>query len=142
MELKLGDFGLAKKLRYSDEKCYGFAGTLNYVATEIIEENPYTLTADIWSLGVIMYHLLLGNLPFDGKTKSETEEKIKNVIYDFPKNAIISNAEKDLIKQILVKEAENRPNLFQILEHDFFKLGNNIPKKLPKYFIEKPPSFS
>ena len=140
MELKLGDFAHAKKLKYSDEKLYDFWGTLHYMAPELIERKPYTLTADIWALGVIMYTLLLGELPFNCVNYTEIEEKIKNENYDFPENAIISNAAKDLIKQILVKDPKQRPNLYQILEHDFFKLGKSIPPTLPDSFLETPPS--
>ena len=142
LELKLGDFGLAKKLNYPEAKCYDFAGTPAYMAPEIIEKKSYTLKADIWPIGVIMYQLLLGELPFNGNVDAVLEEKIKNVNYKFPDDAIISNAAKDLIKQILVLNPEERPSLYQILEHDFFKIGDSIPEKLPKCFKEKPPSLS
>ena len=143
LELKLGDFGLARKLMYSDTKCHENAGTTHYMAPEIFEIKPsYTLKADIWPIGVIMYQLLLGELPFNGNVEAVLEEKIKNVNYKFPDDAIISNAAKDLIKQILVYDPEQRPSLYQILEHDFFKIGDSIPEKLPKCFIAKSPSKS
>jgi polo-like kinase 1 len=79
LELKLGDFGLARKLNYPEAKCYDFAGTPAYMAPEIFEIKPsYTLKADIWPIGVIMYQLLLGELPFKG-VDAVLEEKIKNV---------------------------------------------------------------
>ena len=139
LELKLGDFGLARKLNYPEAKCYDFAGTPAYMAPEIFEIKPsYTLKADIWPIGVI----LLGELPFKGKAGFSVEDQIKNVMLDFPKNAIISEAARDLITQILVYDPEQRPSLYQILEHDFFKIGDSIPEKLPKRFIEKSPSKS
>ena len=142
LELKLGDFGLARMLNYPEAKCYDFAGTLGYMAPEIVEKKSYTLKADIWPIGVIMYELLLGELPFNGKAGFSVEDQIKNVMLDFPKNAIISEAARDLITQILVYDPEQRPSLYQILEHDFFKIGDSIPEKLPKCFKEKPPSLS
>ena len=142
LELKLGDFGLAKKLNYPEAKCYDFAGTPAYMAPEIVEKKSYTLKADIWPIGVIMYELLLGELPFNGKAGFSVEDQIKNVMLDFPKNAIISEAARDLITQILVYDPEQRPSLYQILEHDFFKIGDSIPEKLPKCFIAKSPSKS
>ena len=60
----------------------------------------------------------------------------------FSEKAIISNAAKDLIKQILVKDPNKRPTLNQILQHEFFKLGRSIPKLLPKVFIDKEPSIN
>ena len=89
-----------------------------------------------------MYQLLLGELPFNGKAGFSVEDQIKNVMLDFPKNAIISEAARDLITQILVYDPEQRPSLYQILEHDFFKIGDSIPEKLPKCFKEKSPSKS
>ena len=142
LELKLGDFGLARMLNYPEAKCYDFAGTLGYMAPEIVEKKSYTLKADIWPIGVIMYELLLGELPFNGKAGFSVEDQIKNVNYKFPDDAIISNAARDLITQILVYDPEQRPSLYQILEHDFFKIGDSIPEKLPKCFKEKPPSLS
>ena len=142
LELKLGDFGLARKLMHSESKCYNFSGTPAYMAPEIVEKKFYTLKADIWPIGVIMYQLLLGELPFNGKAGFSVEDQIKNVMLDFPKNAIISEAARDLITQILVYDPEQRPSLYQILEHDFFKIGDSIPEKLPKCFKEKSPSKS
>ena len=141
LELKLGDFGLARKLMYPEAKCNKKVGTRYYMAPEVVEQKSYTLKADIWPIGVIMYQLLLGELPFKG-VEGVLEEKIKNVNYKFPDDAIISNAAKDLIKQILVYDPEQRPSLYQILEHDFFKIGDSIPEKLPKCFKEKSPSKS
>ena len=136
MELKLGDFGLAKKLSFPDEKIDGFAGTHLYMAPEILENKGYSLEVDIWSLGVIMYYLIIGDLPF------KRQEDIKNVSPKFPKNAIISRAAKDLIKQILVKDPKERPSLKQILRHDFFTLGRSIPRLIPKVFMYKDPSIN
>ena len=142
MEFKLGDFGLAKKLFYFEEKCIDVVGTLHYMAPEIFEEKSYSFPADIWSIGVIMYALIIGKLPFNGENFYELKEKIIRVDYNFPENAIISNSAKDLIKLILIRDPEKRPNIYRILEHDFFNLGNSIPKKLPKYFIDRPPSLN
>ena len=111
MELKLGDFGLAKKLSFRDEKISERVGTPAYMAPEILENMGYSLEVDIWSLGVIMYYLIIGKLPFN----KPNQEDIKRVSYTFPKKAIISRAAKSLIEQILVKDPKERPSLKQIL---------------------------
>ena len=138
MELKLGDFGLAKKLSFRDEKISEGVGTPAYMAPEILENMGYSLEVDIWSLGVIMYYLIIGKLPFN----KPNQEDIKSVSYTFPKKAIISKAAKSLIEQILVKDPKKRPNLKQILRHDFFTLGRSIPRLIPKVFMYKDPSIN
>ena len=138
MELKLGDFGLAKKLSFRDEKISEMVGTPAYMAPEILENKGYSLEVDIWSLGVIMYYLIIGKLPFN----KQNQEDIKRVSYTFPKKAIISRAAKSLIEQILVKDPKERPSLKQILRHDFFTLGRSIPRLIPKVFMYKDPSIN
>ena len=138
MELKLGDFGLAKKLSFRDEKISEMVGTPSYMAPEILENMGYSLEVDIWSLGVIMYYLIIGKLPFNKKN----QEDIKSVSYTFPKKAIISRAAKSLIEQILKKDPKERPSLKQILRHDFFTLGRSIPRLIPKVFMYKDPSIN
>ena len=138
MELKLGDFGLAKKLSFRDEKISERVGTPAYMAPEILENMGYSLEVDIWSLGVIMYYLIIGKLPFN----KPNQEDIKRVSYTFPKKAIISRAAKNLIEQILKKDPKERPSLKQILRHDFFTLGRSIPRLIPKVFMHKDPSIN
>ena len=137
MELKLGDFGLAKKLSFRDEKISEMVGTPAYMAPEIFENMGYSLEVDIWSLGIIMYYLIIGKPPF-----KPNQEDIKSVSYTFPKKAIISRAAKSLIEQILVKDPKERPSLKQILRHDFFTLGRSIPRLIPKVFMYKDPSIN
>jgi len=138
MELKLGDFGLAKKLSFRDEKISEMVGTPAYMAPEILENMGYSLEVDIWSLGVIMYYLIIGKLPFN----KPNQEDIKSVSYTFPKKANISRAAKSLIEQILKKDPKERPSLKQILRHDFFTLGRSIPRLIPKVFMYKDPSIN
>jgi polo-like kinase 1 len=57
MEIKLGDFGLATRLEYNEEKKKTICGTPNYIAPEILEGKGHSYEVDIWSVGVIMYLL-------------------------------------------------------------------------------------
>lgn len=66
MELKLGDFGLATKLDFDGEKKKTICGTPNYIAPEILDGKiGHSFEVDIWSLGVIIYTLLIGKPPFE-----------------------------------------------------------------------------
>lgn len=76
--LKLIDFGLSRILSADDdEKIKGFAGTLRYMAPEVISQQAYDQSCDLWSIGVIAYSLLYGALPFDGSTESAIFETIR-----------------------------------------------------------------
>ena len=143
MELKIGDFGLAVKLSYQRERRNSSCGTINYMAPEIInkyEYNGHSYEVDVWSLGIVMYVLLVGRYPFYGENSDIIYNKILQNSYTFPQNKHISNSAKNLITQIFVVDPDKRPTLDQILTHDFFYLGYNIPKLLPISTLSVPPT--
>lgn len=69
-DLKIADFGLSKMI-LPTEKMEAACGTLSYVAPEVLTLQGYGREADLWSVGVIMFLLLCGKLPFDGDDQSE-----------------------------------------------------------------------
>ena len=141
LEVKLGDFGLAKRITL-DFTPINNGGTVYYMAPESFEiKKICSFSIDIWAVGIIMYNLLTGKVPFHGKDRKETENKINNDNCEFPQDIIISEIAKDLIIQILNKDPKKRPSLDQILKHQFFRMGRSIPKLLPKSFADKEPSF-
>lgn len=75
-EIKIIDFGLSKQNKNKKVKMKTICGTPYYVAPEVLNENPYTSAWDVWSLGVIMYIMLSGFLPFHGNTMAEIYDKI------------------------------------------------------------------
>jgi len=85
MELKVGDFGLATKLEFAEERKRTICGTPNYIAPEIIEGIVgHSYEVDIWSCGVICYALLFGKPPFETNEVKATYARIKVCKYDFP----------------------------------------------------------
>ena len=120
-ELKIGDFDLAVKLNFEGEKRKSIKGTPLYMAPELLEEKEYSYEIDIWSLGIIIYAILIGKTPFETNHFSELLEKVKRMDYSFPKNKNIDNDAKDLVNKKLVKDPSKRLTLEQILEHKFFK---------------------
>lgn len=77
-ELKIIDFGLGKIFDKAKEKnLHGLVGTAYYVAPEVIDGVEYGFECDYWALGVILYVMLSGNLPFSGVKNSEIFDKIK-----------------------------------------------------------------
>lgn len=143
MELKVGDFGLATKLEFEGDKKRTICGTPNYIAPEIIDgKTGHSYEVDIWSLGVILYTLLIGKPPFETSDVKTTYKRIKMNAYNFPDNITISTQAKKLISKILNLDPSKRPTLDQILEDPFFRMGNSIPTFLPASTLACPPSSS
>ena len=124
MEIKLGDFGLATKLEYEGERKRTICGTPNYIAPEILEgKRGHSYEVDIWSLGVIIYTLLIGKPPFETNDVKTTYRRIKMNAYSFPEHVIIS-AQVNIIfitifnNLFLIKIN----NFLQFLSCFFFKL--------------------
>lgn len=131
MEVKLGDFGLATKLDFDGEKKRTICGTPNYIAPEVLEGKAgHSYEVDVWSLGVIMYTLIIGKPPFETSDVKTTYKRIRMNAYSFPEHVVISEAAKDLISKILIGDPTLRPNLDDICKHDFFT-SCTIPKTLP-----------
>lgn len=117
MTIKLGDFGLAAKLNFDDEKRRTMCGTPNYIAPEILDNTiGHSYEVDIWAIGVIIYTLVFGKPPFDTADQSYTFKRIKACSYEFPLMKG-SDEVKDLIRKILVKNPSDRPSIGEIRDH-------------------------
>lgn len=109
------------------------AGSLSYLAPELLQRKPNRITPalDIWAMGVILYGMVCGELPFhskDNKDKSIAENIIKGE-YNYPQEIIkkLSKEVKDLIKKILNANPTSRITLNEICEHPWM-----LEKKLPE----------
>ncbi len=89
-----------------------------------------------------MYTLIIGKPPFETNNVKETYKRIKMGNYSFPENAVISEPAKDLIQNILALDPHKRPKLEEILNHDFFNIGINIPKTMQQSTLACPPSLN
>jgi serine/threonine protein kinase len=138
MDLKLADFGLAAKLAYEGERKRTVCGTPNYIAPEVLEGN-HSYEADVWSLGVLIYTLLVGYPPFQTNNINSTYKRIRSSIYVFPDHVPLSETAKDLIAKILVCDPIKRINLNEIFSHDFFN-RNELPVHVPLSTLAVPPS--
>ena len=140
--VKLTDFGLSKILETEDDKAYTICGTPQYLAPEILDKKGYDKAVDWWSLGCVMYEMLVGKLPYAIKRGVKMNKKIYDQGVDY-KN-LNSNA-KDLIQKLLVINPKERlgsgPNGSEdIKKHPFFKGVNWRDawlKKLKPPFIPK-----
>lgn len=109
------DFGFAKQLANEKSMFTTMCGSPAYVAPEIIREQPYDERVDIWSLGVIIYALTVGCLPFEDENISNLLEKI---LYEPPVIPdLVSHGLRDLIMRMLAKNPEERISLQDIKNH-------------------------
>lgn len=141
MEIKIGDFGLATMLEFDGEKKRTICGTPNYIAPEVLESRyGHSYEVDVWSLGVVIYTLLIGKPPFETSDVKTTYKRIKQNAYSFPEHIPLSNEARGIITRILHSDPSKRPSLSDILAHEFFSKYRKIPALLPPATLAIPPS--
>lgn len=138
MHVKIGDFGLAAKIEYDGERKKTLCGTPNYIAPEILTKKGHSFEVDIWSIGCIMYTLLVGRPPFETNSLKETYSKIKKCEYKI--NVSISDPARNMICQMIQSEPKYRPSVDQLLRHDFI-ISGFCPSSLPVSCLTMAPRF-
>ncbi|XP_072935706.1 serine/threonine-protein kinase polo [Epargyreus clarus] len=128
LHVKIGDFGLAAKIEFEGERKKTLCGTPNYIAPEILTKQGHSFEVDIWSLGCIMYTLLVGKPPFETSTLRDTYKRIKQCEYRIP-STLRKPASSMIILQ-LQSEPALRPSVDKLLKHEFFSSGI-MPAALP-----------
>ncbi|GAA5877695.1 hypothetical protein JCM3774_006644 [Rhodotorula dairenensis] len=125
MDLRVGDFGLAALVKFPGERKKTICGTPNYIAPEILfdQQGGHSFEVDIWSIGVILYTLLIGRPPFQTKDVKAIYKKIRDNSYTFPEDHTLSLEAVDLISWILRPTPADRPTLSEILAHPWFVTG-------------------
>lgn len=116
--IKLCDFGWSV---YCDTTLRTtFCGTPLYVGPEILKGNKYDEKIDIWSLGVMMYQLLVGDNPFK-ITKQEQLIKIIKEDIKIPSYVTLTKEATDFLFACLQKNPDHRLSIRELLNHEFFK---------------------
>nr|XP_009389610.1 PREDICTED: serine/threonine-protein kinase TIO isoform X1 [Musa acuminata subsp. malaccensis]XP_009389612.1 PREDICTED: serine/threonine-protein kinase TIO isoform X1 [Musa acuminata subsp. malaccensis]XP_018677858.1 PREDICTED: serine/threonine-protein kinase TIO isoform X1 [Musa acuminata subsp. malaccensis] len=117
--VKLCDFGFARAMSANTVVLRSIKGTPLYMAPELVREQPYNHTADLWSLGVILYELFVGQPPF---YTNSVYALIRHIVKDpvkYPEN--MSANFKSFLKGLLNKVPQNRLTWPALLEHPFVK---------------------
>lgn len=128
LHVKIGDFGLAARIEYEGERKKTLCGTPNYIAPEVLSKKGHSYEVDIWSIGCVMYTLLVGQPPFETKNLKETYNKIRKCDYRVPIS--LRKPAATMIIAMLQSDPEKRPTISQLLTYEY--LANNyIPVKLP-----------
>jgi len=138
MEIKLGDFGLATKENFDGERKRTLCGTPNYIAPEVLTKKGHSYEVDIWSIGCILFTLLVGKPPFETQTLKETYKRIRANEYHVPSR--IGLQAKNLIRQLLQDDPLKRPSVAKILQDDFITQGY-MPSRLPTSCLTMAPRF-
>ncbi|CAI5513869.1 unnamed protein product [Closterium sp. Naga37s-1] len=115
---KLADFGLAIPLR-ADQQVVGYAGSFPYEAPEVVARAPYDGSADVWSLGVLLFAMLTGSWP--GFAEGDADRRLERAVdWRAESWAGVSAEAKALIARLMAVDAEKRPSAAEILEDAWF----------------------
>ena len=123
--IKLGDFGLAKQLNSNNNVAFTMVGTIIYESPEILNGRPYDKKSDIWSLGVILYHLITLKHPFMGFSQVKTINNIIQGIFPPINDNFYSRDIINLCYSILRVNPLERPDINNIL-NQLNKIKNNL----------------
>ncbi|OHS92820.1 CAMK family protein kinase [Tritrichomonas foetus] len=135
--VKLIDFGLCSD--DANKMCTNLCGSELYLAPETLKNIPYDgRLADIWALGVILYALVVGQIPWDYQNPEKMHLQIKNAEFSLPNN--LSKPCCDLIKAILNPNPLKRITIERILNHEWLKSVDDIYQM--KSAISKQPSIT
>uniref|UniRef100_A0A1A8IT59 non-specific serine/threonine protein kinase n=1 Tax=Nothobranchius kuhntae TaxID=321403 RepID=A0A1A8IT59_NOTKU len=129
--IKLIDFGLAHHFSPGEEY-RSTSGTPQYIAPEVINSEPLSPAADMWSIGVITYILLSGLSPFQGDTDEETLKNILALSYEFNRQYFDSTSAmaKDFVTKLLVKNPSERMTAEDCLQHPWIKVTPQSPSDI------------
>ena len=114
---KLTDFGWSNYIQ-EDKERKTVCGTPIYLAPEIIKETGHDERVDIWCIGVLLFELTTGKVPFQGNDIETLKTNILHLKINWP-NEMDPNA-KDLISKILKLDPDERLTLEDIIQHEFF----------------------
>uniref|UniRef100_A0A8D3C0U4 MAP/microtubule affinity-regulating kinase 3 n=1 Tax=Scophthalmus maximus TaxID=52904 RepID=A0A8D3C0U4_SCOMX len=138
MNIKIADFGFSNEFTVGS-KLDTFCGSPPYAAPELFQGKKYDgPEVDVWSLGVILYTLVSGSLPFDGQNLKELRERVLRGKYRIP--FYMSTDCENLLKKLLVLNPVKRGSLEQIMKDHWMNVGHEEEELKPH--IEPEADFS
>lgn len=149
-QIKIADFGLSKVVW--DSQTMTPCGTVGYTAPEIVKDERYSKSVDMWALGCVLYTLLCGFPPFYDESIQVLTEKVARGQYTFlsPWWDDISKSAQDLVSHLLTVDPEKRYTIEQFLAHPWIRQSNEEtyaaadapPLATPLYHRQKEYGFS
>ncbi|XP_052383025.1 obscurin isoform X41 [Oncorhynchus keta] len=121
-EIKICDFGFCQEMDTSRHQ-YSQFGTPEFVAPEIIHQDPVTIASDIWSIGVVAYLCLMCRCPFMGETDRATLMRVGEgtLNWDAPDLTYRSTGAQGFLRTVLQPDPVKRPTAFECLGHKWFQ---------------------
>ncbi|XP_076669557.1 serine/threonine-protein kinase MARK2 isoform X6 [Andrena cerasifolii] len=137
MNIKIADFGFSNEFTPGN-KLDTFCGSPPYAAPELFQGKKYDgPEVDVWSLGVILYTLVSGSLPFDGSTLRELRERVLRGKYRIP--FYMSTDCENLLKKFLVLNPAKRASLETIMKDKWMNMGYDDDELKP--YLEPEPDY-
>ena len=141
--IKIIDFGTAKFFD-KNKKEKSVVGSSYYIAPEVLKKS-YNEKCDTWSIGVILYMLIVGRAPFDGADDEEIIQNIRKGKYNSEHKKLVASSPEvqDLVKKLLQVDVKKRLSAMEALKHPWFKKFNgksiysNIDKEKIKMYLER-----
>ena len=123
-QIKIADFGLSKVVW--DSVTMTPCGTVGYTAPEIVKDERYSKSVDMWAMGCVLYTLLCGFPPFYDESIQVLTEKVARGQYTFlsPWWDDISKSAQDLVSQLLTVDPDKRYTIQQFLAHPWIRQSN------------------
>ncbi|KAF2134265.1 kinase-like protein [Dothidotthia symphoricarpi CBS 119687] len=138
-DVKLVDFGFTREYEGKSNYLQTWCGTVCYSAPEMLKGEKYAgEKVDVWSLGIILYALLVGELPFDEDDETVTKMKILKEEPRYPEN--FPPQARELCSALLSKRPILRPTLAEILQNPW--LSEHAPRQQEILKLQQPPPFS
>ncbi|XP_036404387.1 serine/threonine-protein kinase MARK2 isoform X1 [Megalops cyprinoides] len=137
MNIKIADFGFSNEFTLGS-KLDTFCGSPPYAAPELFQGKKYDgPEVDVWSLGVILYTLVSGSLPFDGQNLKELRERVLRGKYRIP--FYMSTDCENLLKKFLILNPSKRGSLEQIMKDGWMNVGHEDEELKP--YVEPQPDY-
>lgn len=138
--VKLGDFGIAKVLENTAGKAMTMIGTPGYLSPEVVDNKPYGIQADIWSLGVVLYEVLVLESPFQGNCLAALVLKIVTAEPKPVPSQHYSEEVRRMVTWCLKKSPEQRPSTEDLLALPTLRHGIGLlPSVVVEYIRAGPP---
>jgi serine/threonine-protein kinase ULK/ATG1 len=128
--LKVADFGFCKPLEHQDGMAETMLGSPIYMAPEVLKGEPYTMKADVWSLGVVLYRLLFGFCPFESNNIGKLILMLNENELKMPENIKISPVLEELLRRMLTKDAKKRADWNEVFTYEITEGGEMLDPKL------------
>jgi serine/threonine protein kinase len=128
-QVKLADLGLARKVE-ANEMSETFCGTPLYMAPEVARGDPYDNTADIWSIGCMLYQLLVGYLPFTANNAFQLVKVLEEGTYFLPKFVEVSDDCVRILTQCLQYDSKKRLNWQDLINDPYITNRNHTCKSI------------